>query len=83
MGGGVPWHRARRFSEMPLDQEPRAHDFPRRHRLISGLAVGVVVIDAARRPGTLITRRLALEQGAAPDLCPLESLREVDWPRFS
>jgi DNA processing protein len=51
------------LTEMPLDHEPRAHDFPRRNRLISGLAVGVVVIEAARRSGTLITTRLALEQG--------------------
>ena len=51
------------LSEMPLDWEPRAHDFPRRNRLISGLAVGVVVIEAARRSGSLIPTRLALEQG--------------------
>src|SRR6185312_2520143 len=51
------------LSEMPIDWEPRARDFPRRNRLISGLAAGVVVVEAAKRSGTLITARMAGEQG--------------------
>lgn len=50
------------ITEMPLGWEPRAKDFPRRNRLVSGMSLGVVVIEAARRSGSLITARLALEQ---------------------
>ncbi len=51
------------LSEMPLGWEPRSRDFPRRNRIVSGLTLGVVVIEAARRSGSLITTRFALEQG--------------------
>ncbi len=50
-------------SDMPPGFQPRAKDFPRRNRIISGIALGVVVVEAARRSGTLVTARLAGEQG--------------------
>lgn len=50
-------------SEMPPGFKPRGKDFPRRNRIISGIAYGVVIVEAARRSGTLITARFANEQG--------------------
>ncbi|WP_312794337.1 DNA-processing protein DprA [Tianweitania sp.] len=51
------------ISEMPLGWSPRAIDFPRRNRLIAGLSYGLVVVEAAQRSGSLISARLAGEQG--------------------
>ncbi|MEK1887913.1 MAG: DNA-processing protein DprA [Phyllobacterium sp.] len=51
------------ISEMPFGWEPRARDFPRRNRIIAALSLGLVVVEAAERSGSLISARLAGELG--------------------
>lgn len=50
-------------TEMPPGFSPRGKDFPRRNRIITGMALGVLIVEAARRSGTLVTARYAGEQG--------------------
>jgi len=70
-------------SEFPLDAEPLSHHFPQRNRLISGLSLALVVVEAAERSGSLISARMALDQNrevmAVPGSVASELSRGTHW----
>lgn len=59
----IPENGSALITEMPMGAEPRSRDFPRRNRIIAGLSLGLIVVEAAERSGSLISARMAGEMG--------------------
>jgi len=67
------------FSEFPPQTPPLPHHFPRRNRIISGLSKAVVIIEAGKKSGSLITARFAIEQGKDLFVVPRTPLEKNAW----
>lgn len=67
------------ISEYPLGSKPEKQHFPERNRIISGLSSGVLVVEAAKRSGTMITVEYALEQGKDVYAIPGDISRETSF----
>lgn len=67
------------ITEYPPRSRPLGYHFPMRNRIISGLSLACVVVEAARRSGSLITARLALEQGREVMAVPGKVTSELSW----
>jgi DNA processing protein len=67
------------LSEFPLDSGPQAWHFPRRNRIVSGLSLGTLVVEAARRSGALVTAGLAARQGKEVFAVPARVTDRQSW----